>query len=274
MAKGKHSVALFEVIQKGKSSSRASSLRTPKWWFKSKKVEPAPVIPANSVADESSAPAPRVARVDLKLDPDRKRINFDVTYNSAIVAAFTVVVVVGLAYVIGSHMTRGPASAMAGPSTSELLKGPAVPGVMKVGGSIPSTPPIENNPPIGREETITTPPAPTPAAPQPHGRVANLNYAVITSFPPSEKAMAFEISDYLNSSGVGASVEENVSGYSGWYVVMGLDGFQRPASDPNYKKYEARIKELSTKYPKKSFKRFDDPKPRVWRGNERTASAD
>jgi hypothetical protein len=41
MAKGKHAIALFEVIQSSKTSRRSVSdaLRTPKWWFKRNKRE-------------------------------------------------------------------------------------------------------------------------------------------------------------------------------------------------------------------------------------------
>lgn len=305
MAKGKHSVALFEVIQAGKSSRRANLMRTPKWWFKGKKTEssspaappsapapsalPAPVTALPVVADDVTAPAPRTPGVDLLLDPDRKRIKFDVSYNSAIVAAFAVVVVVGLAYVIGSNMTRGPVTAMGGTSTNAVLAGPAQPGVMKVGTNNPIVPPINANPKTERTETVITPPKPsnsTPPAPAPipspeaaKQRVAGLNYTVIQSFPTAEKAMAFEVADYLTKNGVSCSVASNLSDYRDLMVVVGLDGFQR-ISDKNYLDYEQRIRELSDKFVKETktknvkFMRFDRPRARQWKGTEKAVTVD
>lgn len=286
MAKGKHSVALFEVIQAGKSSSRANSLRTPKWWFKSKKTDPAPPAPvAVPEVEDSSAPAPRTPGVDLKLDPDRQRIKFEVSYTSAIVAAFTVIVVVGLSYVIGSHMTRGPAAALA--NTDELLKGPAQPGVLKVGSNAPIIPPMDSNPKTDRTETISTPAKPTPPpgpapvvaqpAPQPNQRVIGLNYTVVQSFPAGAKAMAFDVCNYLNANGVPCTVETNLGDYPNLFVVVGLEGFQR-VNDAAYKKYDSNLRQLSTKLGNDKtvknarFMRFDNPAARLWRGTEKTAT--
>src|SRR5262249_51734320 len=61
MAKGKRSVALFEVIQSSKSAQRESMMRTPSWWFKRRGADGSQQKPAlDSTSDlSSSAPAPR-----------------------------------------------------------------------------------------------------------------------------------------------------------------------------------------------------------------------
>lgn len=282
MAKGKHSVALFEVIQAGKSSSRnASFLSTPKWWFKNRKpaaeapaVAPPPALP--EVVEDTTAPAPRVAGIDLKLDPDTKRIRFDASYTSVIVAAFTVVVFVGLAYIVGTHISRGPTMASAGPRTVDIRNGPAQPAVLMVGNnSGPTTPPIDQNITTpAKTEVIDPPPQqtlPVPAA----GREIGLNYVVVQSYPTQEKEMAFEASDFLNHNGLLTTVETGVTGYPNLFVVVGLQGFAKPRSDPAYAAYENKIRALSDKFAKDKstgngrFKRFN-PLASKWTGTERT----
>ena len=60
MAKGKHSAALFEVINSSKRPGRvAQSLRTPMWWFKGRQTPTdARVADTTAVAETEFAPTP------------------------------------------------------------------------------------------------------------------------------------------------------------------------------------------------------------------------
>src|SRR5450432_1855176 len=117
MGKGKRSVALFEVIQASKKPRPSFALRVPKWWVNR------PEKPA--VSEPAHAPAAAVATtpgIDMKVDSEHQRITFHVSYTSAIIAAFAVIVVVALAYIVGSHIKSGPSRALAGPSTLQIRK--------------------------------------------------------------------------------------------------------------------------------------------------------
>lgn len=167
MAKGKHSAALFEVINSGKhSESVAQSLRTPKWWFKgSQSTRPSAVktAAAASIAppayheaepaapshpDPTLAPRPSVSRsmpassgsprsstVHLDFNRDRQEITFRLRYTTALVSAFTLCVLIGGAYIIGRHLNRGPQSALAStqqPPAPQYLRQAPQPGVTEV----------------------------------------------------------------------------------------------------------------------------------------------
>ena len=85
MAKGKHSTALFEVINRPARTA----------------VTPPPVV---TRAPHSVAPPPPAAAAQpagptdpaVQLDPDRHQISLRISYTSALVTAFAVVVVVAL----------------------------------------------------------------------------------------------------------------------------------------------------------------------------------
>lgn len=140
MAKGKHSAALFEVINNGKRPEAvAQSLRTPKWWFKGRQTPAAAAAPAEppafgepepaapSAADPTVAPravtssrsippassSGRSSTVHVDFDPDRKEFTFRLRYTTALVSAFFLCVAIGAAYVIGRHLNRGPQTAAA-----------------------------------------------------------------------------------------------------------------------------------------------------------------
>ena len=116
MPKGKHAAALFEVIHTGKSTSRsvpaAQALRTPGWWFR-RTPAGTPAAP-RATAATLSAPDPAPSAADgiadrLRLDPDKHEISLRVSYTHAIIACFSVIVVVELSYLVGRHTGGTPA---------------------------------------------------------------------------------------------------------------------------------------------------------------------
>jgi hypothetical protein len=284
MAKSKRAVALFEVIQSSRSSKRSLSdvLSTPKWWFKRRPASmppvpgpqaatsPAPQITTTALSTDvvETAPAPATPRVDLKMDPTRQRITFHISYTSAIVTAFAVLVVVGLAYVIGSRMRSGPARASAETSTDQLRAGAPRTGVLNVR---PNPTPTRHTPSPEPDDGKTAAPAPPPRPPepasQPTQRIIGLNYVVMQGYPPEEKAMAVEACTLLNNQGIPCTIEKDLPGLNrNWYIVVGQQGFERLGYNPAYEQYEQKIRDVNAKFPKNSkFKRLE-PMPYKWRG--------
>jgi hypothetical protein len=318
MAKGKHAAALFEVIHSGKD--RSGLLRTPKWWFKGRKepdvsapaparirgdngesvstrsalptdpemaarpaivANPSPMDPTDPSAPELSAPARRTAGVDLKLDPNHQHITFRVSYTSAIVSGFALVVVVALAYVIGRHMSRGPSPAFGGPSTDQVRQGPVRSDVLNVtpnsgagaraadvryaedalssGNAAAVRQQQQQSQQAAQPKSMNVPTAqPPPTAPVSFNgkRTVNLNYVIIQSYP--DQAGADVAVKALAESGVGATVEQGMRGYpASWYTVVGTDGFAR-GKGTDYDAYIERIMQISEKFArnKRSFKAF------------------
>ena len=120
MAKSKRSAALFEVIQSSRLPKRQNPLFSVRRWFGRRIDKPIPFQASLPASDQQSLPDPipdlrthtveapemppqstpkqPIPGVDLQLDPDRQQITFKVSYNSAIVTGFTVLVTIGLAY--------------------------------------------------------------------------------------------------------------------------------------------------------------------------------
>lgn len=299
MAKGKHSVALFEVIQAGRATrSGGGSLATPKWWFKRRNAAdtaaaektaatiaalPAPAtVPTvfepqyiDTAPPAANPSAARPTAVDLKVDPDRQRISFHFTYTSAIIVAFSVIVVVSLAYIIGNHVNQGPTEALAGPSVDEIRSGPVQAAVMNVSNSAPVSNAASKKPApvIEREEATTAMPFPiaknasqtgtlAPTVSPSGQRVSGLNYIIVQSWPAEEQQMAIEACEALNKSGIACTVEQDVKGYLKFAVVT-QTGFAR-ISSAEYIATEKSIREMSDKFAKTSkFKKFS-PTAKKW----------
>ncbi len=230
-------------------------------------------------APRPPAPAKPVApAVDVDVDSQRQRITFRFTYTSALVTCFAIVVLVGLAYLVGSRMSRGPAQALGGPSTDQVRQGPARPEVMDVGRGAKGN----AGAPVQRANTsepddatvsttaqpnrTTAPPArsETPKLPaaEPGKRVTGLNYVIIQSYP--DEASAKAAVDVLKQYGVAATVEKGLRGYSsGWHTVVGMEPFAR-ISSPEYAAYVDKINKISEKFAsRRSFKAFE-PRGHKW----------
>jgi hypothetical protein len=306
MAKGKHAAALFEVIHSGRFPNKPE-MRTPKWWFKRKDTEaanskaqdqPAPSAdaPQEDPADPTTGASARAMRgavagrttelqessngqsaaegshsVDVSVDPKRRQITFRVTYSSAMVTAFAIVVVVGLAYVVGRKVSRGPSPAVASETTEQIRARPPRPDVLNVtptgntqgasthNGASPSPPaPREAEGgvsawPSETHQSTTNPPTVAPD----QGRIVGTNYLVIQSYP--DEKTAIEVRDLLLQSGIGCTVEnQKLRGLNtGWFHVVGTQGFIR-ISGADYDAYYKRLEQLSRQIGqgKRSFKGF------------------
>src|SRR5579864_468493 len=150
MAKGKHSTALFEVIHSANKPDRvAQSLRTPKWWFKGTLPKQPGVLTEPTFSEpeplpeleRAPAPRPSPARrgntrsgVQFDFDRTRQEITLRVRYTTAMVGAFSVFVLIGMAYVLGRHLGHGPQTAMADetPHVQRLRQEPPQQGVTDI----------------------------------------------------------------------------------------------------------------------------------------------
>jgi len=216
-------------------------------------------------------PPSRSSGLDLMHDKERQRISFHFTYNSAIVSAFAVIVIVSLAYIVGQHMKEGPAQALGGPSTEQILKGPVKKDVMGLNTAsavaAPAAAAVKKPTPPAQDKVTAPAGGPTPIAKPapvldntpttaPSGqRVAGLNYIVAQSYPQQEKQMADDACALLNKNGIPCTVEMNVKGYS-YYSVVTTKGFNR-ISSAEFAAYAKAIEAVNEKLPKGSFKRFD-----------------
>ena len=218
---------------------------------------------------DDSAPS-----VDVSLDPRHHRITFRVTYSSAIITAFAILVAVGVAYLVGRKMSRGPAMAVASETSEQLRARPARPDVLNVppannlvnpphsstsgtnpapprepDGGVTSRPPAETH-----DNPGTQPPTPATGA---QGRVIGQNYLVIQSYPDEKSAL--DARDALLKAGIGCTVEhQKFRGLNpDWYTVVGTQGFAR-ASGGEYEAYKKRLADLSQEFAqtKRSFKAF------------------
>ncbi|CAN5607071.1 hypothetical protein BH09PLA1_BH09PLA1_15750 [soil metagenome] len=213
------------------------------------------------------SPAPRSSGLDVAVDPDRQAITFKVSYTSAIIVSFSVLVAVGLAYLVGQKMNRGPALAMGGQSTEQLRAGPKNPSVLDVG--VRNTPANVAQPPRDPDPALTsrgseTNPDNVPAPANSggieqglHQRVLNLNYVVVQSYPDQKSAE--EARDALLKANIGCTIEQKLKGWKPeWYSVVGTQGFQR-ASGAEYAAYIEKISGVSQQFAqrKRSFKAFE-----------------
>ncbi len=297
MARSKHSVALFEVIQSNRASRSGMSLSTPKWWFKRRTaaaeaiggsvssapavatLPPPPTVPAAlEPRNIDTAPAHRAPAVDMMVDSDRQRITFNITYSSAVVTAFSVLVVVALAYAIGQHVKQGPNTALAGPPIEQIKQGSVNAAAMNVGASwgTPAAAPQRAAQPPVQQDVEGQAPAPVPVAKPAAGNVAptispsgervkGLNYIVVQGYPPEEKAMAQEACDLLNKNGIPVTLETNLEGFNrSWFIVVTTSGFDR-ISGQDYGNYEKAIRTVGEKFGKtKGFKKFE-PMAKKWK---------
>jgi hypothetical protein len=317
MAKRKSAAALFEVIHADKrftsrhegGGSGGWSFRAPKIfsWF-SRGRESGDVT--SDVTSSPSQPSrlwsllPSMPRIGF--DPDRQVIQFQLTYTSAGVAVFGVVIALALAYVVGKQSGHRPGPALAEQTTDELRNGPVQPDVLNVAtpdvamataplpadratSPAPTTPSAKTsgsasavasaanqgarNSNLGGSgaTTIVDPkPSATGVSTDSH-RTAGLQYVVIQSYPPEEKQMAEDAVKLLNTSGILCTIEQ-IPYAPRWYSVVGITGFTRTKDSPEYDRYLAAIEKASENFAKGSkFKRFE-PKPYRWKDAKSAAA--
>jgi hypothetical protein len=214
------------------------------------------------------------------VDPEKQQITFKLTYSGTIIASFAILVIVGLAYVIGRH-GGGVQSANAGVSTEAIRNGPIHKDVLNVSGPVGisnanpsnatndsegySAPPKANGG-TANASHLSNPATPKPASPAPANgkpqRIMGMQYVVIQSYP--DDVDADEAVTLLKQNGIDASVEK-IPSYSKWPCVVGATPFDRIKSNPQYDRYIDQIDQVSAKFAGRSkFKRFQ-PQALRWK---------
>lgn len=293
MAKGKHSTALFEVIHSGNRPERvAQSLRTPKWWFKGRPAAPAPAEAPPAPTFEESAPEPdpepatqrsytsparrheRSSAVHFHFDRERQEITVRLRYTTAVVSAFSVCVMLALAYVAGRHLSHGPQSASASDRIEQLHQQPPQQGVTDIArprrqqqASIASESPKRVVEPQVQQPKVREPAPSVPPGVETHlPRTVDLNYVIIQSYPRERRDTAEQAREFFTRNGVPCTLVWLDGNRSGWICLVGTYGFQR-ISTSEYKEYRQQITDICAKGSGAKFDQFR-PYGYKWKGSE------
>jgi hypothetical protein len=293
MAKRKRAAALFEVIHADKRfpSRHGSGSTIASWWTRRSKGsssidESAPSGP--SLLTRLFSCIPEIPRIGLQMDPERQEVRFHLSYTAAVLAIFTVVVGLALAFVIGRHGSNHTVPALAEQTTEELRAGPAQPEVLDVNNdsaplALASEPTPRSTPPAAPKGVTTSPLASNqamhpsafsePARPSTlmvsdSKRTVGLWYVVVQGYPPEEEKHAKAACDLLNQNGVLCTLEKKVALAASptWICIVGVTGFDRIRNSPEFDAYVNKIQEIGAKGSgsSKFLKKFD-PKAYKWR---------
>lgn len=189
------------------------------------------------------------AGVQWMADAQRRIVTLRLRYDTAMVAAAAITLLVGLAYVIGRHSGKGTSQSYTSLSTAAIKEGPVQPDVLEVGKPATSGKPIAQAPPVRetREDlignTLARPETATGGgAIQSHTlpRQVSLNYVVIQSYTDRQKAQ--EACELLVANGIDCTIEYSLPRFhEDWYSVVGTAGFSRISSS-EYEQYMQKIK--------------------------------
>jgi hypothetical protein len=316
MAKSKRSAALFEVIQSSRLQRYPAPIVPRRWWFTRRSSKPslygsalpgmpelaviAPPVtepdaaePAEDLLDSAyeepaneaglihstSGHRQPIPGVDLQLDPDHQQITFKVSYYSAIVTTFTIVVVVGLAYLIGRKVSHAPIAATLSPSSAQLRAQGAHPDVLDVANHDTTARQVEIDTHSGdthsgdthsgdNAQLATSKITPTAAALTGGQRIIGRQYVVIQIY--SDKKSADDAGALLAKNNIACTVENGLTGWATnkWWCIVGTTGFDHVRGNADYQKYVDSINQISAHNAGVAkFKRFE---PRAYRWKEST----
>lgn len=286
--------------QKAGTPSPGGGIPTPKWWFKSKSKGDVrtipPAEPVNDAAEESavdgaegaeggapvmSAPlvssmdvnevspsltGPRVQPVAVSVDREKQQISLRLTYTSALIGGFGLVIAIALAVIIGKSMSRGPQTAIAGTSTQQLKQSPPVPGVMSVqrrpdAAAQGANDAVEGNTTRNTNSTASTgtrnpqqnfndPRPPATFFTDDPRRQNGLNYAIIQSYP--DRDTAEKAAEFLTKNGIPCTVEKDLPNWrlpwADGCCVVGIRGFAKVLNNPALEAYKKSIMDVSAKF--------------------------
>jgi hypothetical protein len=114
-------------------------------------------------------------------------------------------------------------------------------------------------------ETVRVTSTPVQAAAEPavvssaeQKRVLGLNYLLVQSYHPSERAGAEATVAILQNAGIGATIETGVRGWSSYLCVVGTEPFKRISRNPELEAYKARLERVGQEQAgRRGIKRFD-----------------
>ena len=313
MAKRRKHTALFEVFGSGNTSSSSGErstgwgLRAPAWFGRkgasdsssdgfdafsssSSSAENDPTMSSTAlerfsprvVEDEPSTPSRPGMR--LSVDSSDQTINLALSYSSAAVAGFSLLVVVALAFVLGKHSGRGPLPLLADRTTEQVKKDlprgdvlnvssePSLAGAINPEVSVPVPIPASRQPAprSNVKPTWNDPRPPSTLEVDDEKRTIGLNYVIVQSYPDKKDAEAAR--DLLVKRGILCTVEPTPANWfsnngAQWYSVIGIKGFSKIRDSEEFERYKASILEVSNEFAGRSrFKRFE-PTAIKWRGD-------
>jgi hypothetical protein len=270
MAKGKRTVALFEVINKDKRFERkapAAPDKSPAPFsptmaaqaadlWKRKTADPETLTGPNPFKKRDPIFIPRlkakwhasVASAKLAADAARQWIG---RQNGAIAGTAVALAVIG-AMLLARHFSARPA--VLNVSIEQTLRdGPAHPAVLTGPVNVPKVGVTALSPELAADVIQAGANAPDPIA-KPGARIVNMHYVLIQSY--FEEKTANEACSFLNKNGIDCTIERGVKGWRmDFYQVIGLRGFPRP-SGAEYLAYRHDIEELGKQF---------SPNPRSYR---------
>jgi hypothetical protein len=211
---------------------------------------------------------PSRSGMQLTIDRQRQEVTLQMRFTTAIISSFAAVVVLCLAYIVGRHVSEGPARASAGNvSTAQVKKGAVQSSALDLSNGKAGT---ARDPSLAASRSPQDPGVFSDAQVLPDGtarRTTNMNYVVIQNYPPEMQKTAYDVRDFFNRSGVPCTVEKvaRESGHANWLSVIGIRGFQRKFTDsPEYLTYLQDIKTLSERFPNKGAFVKLRPHPYKW----------
>jgi hypothetical protein len=206
---------------------------------------------------------------------DGRQLTFRLTYTTMGLGAGAIAVVLAVVYLVGSHMSRGPSSAMGG-SIEQLRSGKPAPAVLRVGtngeritandettlqihnpaGASPAPRPTPTNDTPGGAGSVggpqNTPPAVTNGK-----RVVGMQYVVMQTYP--EEADAKACVEFLTKAGIGATAEKGFwPSRPSWFTVVGTKEFDRTKNNAEFDRYLVSLTTAGNKFAGNSkFKKFE-----------------
>jgi hypothetical protein len=288
MTKRKKPTALFEVFQHAQSSSNGRSgwkLRAPSWLTGRKSEtagglglapEPDPTTSVDRFAamqiDDDEPAAPSRPSVRVSVDSSEQTIKLVLSYGSAAVAAFSLMVVLALTFVLGKHSVKEPLPLLADRTTEEVRRDAPRREVLNVAAEPAIVPEVVTTKPLSKSapQIKWNDPSRAPATfvADDVERMIGLNYVIIQSYPDKKDADAAR--ELLCKREILCTVEPTPANWFSnngqtWYSVIGIKGFSKIRDSDEFKRYIASIMQVSDEFAGKSrFKRFE-PTPYKWR---------
>lgn len=282
MAKRKHTTALFEVYRQSVSHEEP---RKPGWaqravnWLRRGINSGQRIWPKRTTAqpEPPSTETPRkteVAEIDggrgMRFDfvSDDQTIRIVLSYSSAAVIAFALLVLIALAYLTGRHSSQHPLPLLAERTTEQIRQGKPDRSVLDVTSSNLSTaiPPAAAKPSAKPQTWNDSRLNATYKTEDDEPRQIGLNYVIIQTYPNEKNAQAAR--DLLRKNGINCTVEPPPPGW--WrsrtkvYSVIGTTGFDR-IHCPEFERYIASIMKVSKQFAGHvRYNRFN-PSPYLWR---------
>lgn len=234
-----------------------------------------PIVMHEDDANDRARPGVRVS-----VDSGDQTINLILSYGSAAVACFALMVVVGLAYVMGRHSARGPLPLLADRTTEEVRKDKPRGDVLDLGsgsGESVITPAVKaaqsaKPSPKKQDWNDARPPATLVTNDDDKPRQVGLNYVIIQSYPDLKDAEAAKA--LLWKHGIKTTIEPPPAGWSvnntvKIYTVIGKTGFDHIRNSPEYDRYCEQIMKLSDEFAGNTkYKRFQ-PSGYKWKDPKR-----